>query len=258
MKFNDDTKEALYLFMYRAIEARTFPEVYNYIAALKDHSDYRGYFDNAVKSIQPLGPETDREIKSKYSYIRSNLAIVAGAYYGRDLSLKHIKRDYSEEITANSLDDEALRQEVMTFTRHLLFGEEASGVANVGDLQIEQEGLVPMMSRIMTEIEGDAEQKHELMKHFRVYGLLSEQSLKEASEAAQKDPHLTLLRNTLANRSAGISSSASLASASPEVIEEDNDSKELDESKSTSFVEQYANSKKPNGSKKTVGFASDL
>lgn len=257
MKFHNNVKEGLFWFVNGIKNERDFSEIREYVTALQDHSSYKGYFDNVVKSIQPLVPEDDREIRNKYSEIRSNLAIVAGLYYTDNLSLKHIKRDYTEEITKHSLDDETLKQQVTTFTHHLLFGKEASGVDAVGELQIEQEGLFPMMNRIMVEVEGDTAQKNELMKHFRVYQLLSEQSLKEASEAVQKDPSFILLRNTLANRGAEASSVTSLASIGAEAAEKDNDSKELEASKQTSFVERYAN-KKPSGSKKTVSFSSDL
>ncbi len=212
MKFHNNAKESLYLFMYRALEEKSFSDICTCVLALKDHSDYKSYFDNVVKSIQPFLPEIDRETRSKYSYIRSNLAIVAGLHYGDTLSLKHIERDHAKEVAEKSLDRESLKKEVMTFTSHLLFGKEVSGVERVGDLQIEQEGLVPMMNRIMTEIEGDEAQKNELMKHFRVYQILSENSLKEAAEAAEKDPSFILLRNTLANRSFIPTSSTSASS----------------------------------------------
>lgn len=250
MKFSNPTKEALYLFIYRALEEKSFSEVCNCVLALKDHSDYRSYFDNFIKSIQPIGPETDREIRSKYSYIRSNLAIVAGDYYGRDLSLKHIKRDYAEEIAAHSLDDEALRREVTTFTRHLLFGKEASGVEAVGELQIEQEGLVPMMDRIMSEVEGDSLRKNELMKYFNAYKHLSEQSSKEAAEAVKHDPHYILLRNTEANR--GESRSSVVEQIITRRDSKEDDSKELD-TRGTSFAERYPSNKKT-GEKKSVSF----
>ncbi len=261
MKFQDRTKKNLFRFIYDIQNERLFSEIQQFISAMEECSDEKDYFRNVVKSIQPLGPETDREIKSRYYDIRSSLNIVAGLYYGDKLSLKHIKRDYADEITVHSLDDETLRREVMTFTRHLLFGKEASGVEKVGELQIEQEGLVPMMNRIMTEVESDAAQKNELMKHFRVYQLLSEQSLKEAAEAAKHDPHLMQLSvalTTLANRSIEASSVTSLASIGSEVAEKDNDSKELEETKKASFVERYASDKKPSGSKKSVSFSSDL
>jgi hypothetical protein len=252
MEFYKATKKNLFRVIDDIKGVKDFIEIRDYILALKNHSDYRSYFDNVVESIKPIGPETDSEVNKKYNRIGSNLAIVAGHYYGRDLSLKHIKRDYPEEIATNSLNDEALKQEVTTFTRHLLFGKEASGVESVGELQIEQEGLVPMMNRIMGEVEGDEAQKNELMKHLRVYGLLSENSLKEAAEAAQKDPNLILLRNTLANRSVG-----SGVIKEDEVRKEDNDSKDSEEVKKASFVEKYASNKKSDGTKKTVTFSLD-
>lgn len=261
MKFHNYLKEGLFCFLNDIKNERNFSEIKNYISDLKKYSDFDSYFDNVVESITPLGPETDRDLEIKYNYIGSNLAIVAGLYYGDKLSLKHIKRDYPEEITAHSLDDETLRQQVVTFTHHLLFGKEASGVEAVGELQIEQEGLVPMMNRIMVQFEGDeAAQKNELMKHFRVYQLLSEQSLAEAAESAKHDPHLIQLSvalNTLANRSVGVSSATSIASVEPEVMEKDNDSKDSEETRKASFVERYASDKKPSG-KKTVSFSQDL
>ena len=250
MKFHNNLKEGLYRFLHRIVDEKNFPEIINRVSRLKDYPDFKSYFSDVVKSIQPLGPETDREIRSKYSYIRSNLAIVAGLYYVDNLSLKHIKRDYPEEITTHSLDDEALRREVTTFTRHLLFGKEVSGIDAVGELQIEQEGLVPMMNRIMAEVEGDAAQKNELMKHFRVYQHLSERSLKEAAEAAKHDPHLTLLRNTLANSGEARSSVAAQIITGQDT-EEDN-TKESD-TREISFVEKYASNKKTGG-KKSVSF----
>ncbi len=250
MKFNNRAKEALYLFMYRAVEEKFFSDVYHCVLALKDHSDYRGYSDNVIKSIQPIGPEVEDDIDDKYSYIRSNLGIVAGHYYGRDLSLKHIKRDYAEEIATNSLDDESLKQQVMTFTRHLLFGREASGVEAVGDLQIEQEGLVPMMNRIMVEVEGDTVQKSELMKHFHVYQLLSEQSLKEAAESVKHDPHYILLRNTESNRGKARSSVVEQIIARQDSKEDDLKESDI---RGTSFAERYPSNKKT-GEKKSVSF----
>ena len=250
MKFHNNLKEGLYRFLHRIVDEKNFPEIINHVSRLKDYPDFKSYFSDVVKSIQPLGPETDREIRSKYSYIRSNLAIVAGLYYGDNLSLKHIKRDYAEEITANSLDDESLKQQVMIFTSHLLFGREASGIERVGELRIEQEGLVPMMNRIMSEVEGDAAQKNELMKHFRVYQLLSEQSLKEAQETIKSDPHYILLRNTEANR--GESRSSVVAQIITEQDSKEDNSKESD-TRGTSFVEKYASSKKTDG-KKSVSF----
>lgn len=262
MKFHNNVKKNLFWFIDGIKSERNFSEVRDYVSELKSYTDYRSYFDNVVKSIQPLGPETDREIRSKYSEIRSSLAIVSGLYYGRDLSLKHLEeRDYPEEIAALSLNRESLKQQVMTFTHHLLFGREASGVESVGKLQIEQEGLVPMMNRIMVQFEGDdAAQKNELMKHFRVYQLLSEQSLAEAAESAKHDPHLIQLSvalNTLANRSLEVSSATSLASVKAEVVEEDSNSKDSEETRKASFVERYAGNKKPS-SKKTVSFSQDV
>lgn len=256
MEFYKATKKNLFRFIDDVKDVRDFTKIRDYISALIDYPNYRNYFDNIVESIKPNGTEVGREINKKYNKIGSNLAIVAGHYYGRDLSLKHIERDYPEEITKYSLDQESLKKEVMTFTRHLLFGKEASGVEKVGELQIEQEGLVPMMNRIMVEVEGDEAQKHELMKHFRAYQILSEQSLKEATEVAQKDPNLILLRNTLANRSAEFFSS-SVAKSSSTAIEKENDSKESESSQS-SFVERFAGDKKESGSKKSVSFLSGL
>lgn len=254
MKFHNYLKEGLFCFINDIKNERNFSEIKNYISDLKKYSDFDSYFDDVVESITPPGPETDRDLEIKYNYIGSNLGIVAGLYYGDKLSLKRIKRNYAEEIAANSLDDESLKQQVMTFTRHLLFGKEASGVEKVGELQIEQEGLIPMMNRIMVEVRDDEAQKYELMKHFRVYQLLSEQSLKEASEAVQKDPHFILLRNTLDNRS----SATSLVSVGLEGVKEDNDSKEPEETRKASFVERFANDKKPSGTKKTVSFSPDV
>ena len=256
MKLHNGTKEALYLFMYRIAEEKDLSVIKNYLLELKNHSDFDSYFDDVVESITPPGPETDRDLEIKYNYIGSNLAIVAGLYYGDDLSLERIEYDYKPDLPR-----EELKQEVITFTHHLLFGKEASGVDAVGDLQIEQEGLVPMMNRIMTEVESDAAQKNELMKHFRVYQLLSEQSLKEAAEAAKHDPHLMQLSvalNTLSNRSIEASSVTSLVSIESEVAEKDNDSKDSEEARKASFVERYASDKKPSGSKKSVSFSSDL
>ncbi len=246
MKFQDRAKKNLFRFIDDIKNEHLFSEIKRFISAMEEYPDEKDYFRNVVKSIQPLGPETDREIKSRYYDIRSSLNIVAGLYYGCDLSLKHIKRDYAEEIAAHSLDDESLRREVITFTRHLLFGKEASGVEAVGELQIEQEGLVPMMNRIMVEFEGDdAAQKNELMKHFHVYQLLSEQSLKESSEAVKHDPHYILLRNTEANRGEARSSVV-------EQIITRRDSKESD-TREASFAERYPSNKKT-GEKKSVSF----
>ena len=256
MKFHNYLKEGLFSFIVDIRNEYNFSAIKNYISDLKKYSDFDSYFDNVVESITPPGPETDRDLEIKYNYIGSNLAIVAGLYYGDDLSLERIEYDYKPDLTR-----EELKQEVITFTHHLLFGKEASGVEKVGELQIEQEGLVPMMNRIMTEVESDEAQKNELMKHFRVYQILSEQSLKEAAEAAKHDPHLmqvSVALNTLANRSIEASSVTSLASIESEVAEKDNDSKELEETRKASFVERYASDKKPSGSKKSVSFSSDL
>ncbi|MBU6339492.1 MAG: hypothetical protein KGQ36_05955 [Rickettsiales bacterium] len=150
-----------------------------------------------------------------------------------------------------SLNRESLKQQVTTFTRHLLFGKEASGVDAVGEVQIEQEGLVPMMNRIMVQFEGDdAAQKNELMKHFHVYQLLSEQSLKEASEAVKHDPNYILLRNTEANR--GEARSSVLARIITGQDSKEDDSKESD-TRGTSFAERYPSNKKT-GEKKGVSF----
>lgn len=247
MEFHNRAKKNLLRFIDAINSKYSFSEISNYTLKLQEHADFNSYFKNVVKIIKPLGPETDRETKSQYSCIRSNLAIVAGLYYGDNLSLKHIERDYKPDLS-----QEELKQEVIKFTSHILFGSEVSGVERVGDLQIEQEGLVPMMNRIMTEVEGDLEQKNELMKHFRVYQILSEDSLKASAEVAKDDPHLTLLRNTLANR-AVVKSSFSTLSAEDLNSEKDN-SKES-ESRGASFVEKYASNKKTSESKKTVGFS---
>ncbi len=245
MKFHNNVKEGLFWFIDGIKSERNFSEIRDCVLELKSYTDYRSYFDNVVKSIQPLGPETDREIRSKYSEIRSSLAIVAGLYYGDDLSLERIEDDYKPDLPR-----EELKQQVMTFTHHLLFGRKSSGVERVRELQIEQEGLVPMMNRIMSEVEGDAAQKNELMKHFRVYKLLSEQSLAEAAEAAKHDPHLTLLRNTLANR--GEAKSSVTAQVITRQDSKEDDSKESD-TRGISFVEKYASNKKTDG-KKSVSF----
>lgn len=253
MKFHNNTKEGLFWFIDDIRSERDFSEIRNYILALKDHSDYRSYSDNVVKSIQPLVPEVNDDIDDKYSSIRSNLGIVAANYYGRDSYLKRIKNNYAEEITTNSLDDESLKQQVITFTHHLLFGRESSGIDAVGDLKIEQEGLIPMMNRIMSEVEGDTAQKNELMKHFYVYQLLSEKSSKDAVEAAKHDPNLMQLSvalTTLANRDE-TKSSAATYSAEEQDTKEDN-SKEL-ETRGVSFVDKYASNKKTGG-KKNVSF----
>ena len=245
MKLHNDVKKGLDRFIYRIAEEKDLPAIKNYLLELKNHSDFDSYFDNVVESITPPEPETDRDLEIKYNYIGSNLAIVAGLYYGDDLSLERINDDYKPDLSR-----EELRQQVMTFTRHLLFGKESSGVDTVGELQIEQEGLVPMMNRIMSEVEGDAAQKNELMKHFRVYKLLSEQSLAEAAEAAKHDPHLTLLRNTLANR--GEAKSSVTAQVITRQDSKEDDSKESD-TRGISFVEKYASNKKTDG-KKSVSF----
>lgn len=250
MKFNNRTKEALYLFMYRAVEEKSFSDVYNCVLALKDHSDYRSYSDNVIKSIQPIGPEVEDELERKYSRIRSNLGIVASDYYGRDLSLQHIKRDYAEEIATNSLDDESLKQQITTFTSHLLFGRESSGIDIVGELPIEQEGLVPMMNKIMSEVEGDSVRKNELMKHFNAYKHLSEQSSKEAAEARKHDPRFILRDNTIANR--GESRSSIVEQIITRRDSKEDDSKESD-TRGTSFAERYPSNKKTDG-KKSVSF----
>lgn len=253
MKLHNDTKEALYLFIHRIVEERDLATIKSYLLDLNNYSNFDDYFDNVVESITPPGPETDRDIKIKYNFIGSNLSIVAGLYYGDDLSIERIKDDYAEEIITNSLDDESLKQQVITFTHHLLFGRESSGIDSVGELRIEQEGLVPMMNRIMTEVDDDLAQKNELMKHFRVYQLLSEQSEKEAREAAKNDPNLKQLAialTTLANRDETKSSAATYSDGEQDTKE---DNSKESETRGVSFVDKYASNKKTGG-KKNVSF----
>ncbi len=107
MKLYNDVKKGLHRFIYRIAEERDLSAIKNYLLELKNHSDFDSYFDDVVESITPPGPETDRDLEIKYNYIGSNLAIVAGLYYGDDLSLEHIERDYPEEIAKHSLDRES-------------------------------------------------------------------------------------------------------------------------------------------------------
>ena len=154
MKFHNRAKKNLFRFINDTISERSFSDIKEYILALRKYSSDTDYFDNVVDHIKPLEPQADNTLEDKYCDIGASLNIVAGLYYGDNLSLKHIERDYKPDLSR-----EELKQEVKRFTHHLLFGIEESGLARVGDLQIEQEGLVPMMSRIETEVEGDLAQK---------------------------------------------------------------------------------------------------
>lgn len=193
MKFHDTAKRNLFRFIGGISGERDLMQTKSYILSMKSYPSYSSYFHDIVKSIRSESEDWDTEMK--YSRIRTDLAIVAGLYYGDDISLKHLERDYKPDLSRDQL-----RQEVITFTSHILFGVEVSKVEKVGDLRIEKEGLVPIMDRIIASGASEQEQKNELMRHLRVYGILSERAMQEAREAADRDPDVILARNTFQNK----------------------------------------------------------
>jgi len=218
MKFHDKAKKNLFRFAWDITLHCNILEIKEYIDFMKQYNSFDTYFSNVIDHID------DSKSEGKYD-AKSTLAIVAGLYYGRDLSLKHLERDYDLKMPR-----EQLKQEVITFTSHVLFGEEASGVTSVGDLQIEKEGLVPIMDRIIASGMTEQEQKNELMKYLNVYGVLSERAMQEAREAADRDPDMILARNTYQNRNGATSAAIS-------------------------FVEMVGGSKKPDSGKSVAFFA---
>ena len=193
MKYNDEARISLFGFVSRISDEYSFLEVKSCFIVMKEYSNYKDYFDNIVKLIKSESKDWNTEMK--YSRIRGNLAIVAGLYYGDDRSLKNLEQDYSID-----LNREQLRHEVIKFTSHILFGKEGSGVDQVGDLQIEREGLLPIMDSILAREMTEQEQKSELMSCLRAYGILSERAMQEAREAANRDPDVILARNTYQNK----------------------------------------------------------
>lgn len=221
MRFHDKAKRNLFRFIAGITKERSIFEIKDCIVSMTKYQNFDDYFSNTIESITSTSEDWDTEMK--YSRIRSDLAIVAGLYYGRDLSLKHLEKEYKIDITR-----EKLKEEITKFTRHILFGKKESGVEKVGDLQIEKEGLVPIMDRLIASGKPEQEQKNELKEYLRVYGILSEISLREAEEAANRDPAVILARNTYQNRHISATGSSS------------------------SFVEKVGGSKKSGD--KSVGF----
>jgi len=193
MQFNDSGKIALFGFMSRITKEFSICTIYKRIFAMKQYKDFDEYFDNVVESMFSNNARNIDNIKSYR--IQTDLAIVAGLYYGDDLSLEHLERDYQPNLSR-----EALRQEVMTFTKHVLFGREASGVEQVGELRIEKEGLVPIMDTLIASGMPEEEQKIELMRYLTPYGIISERAMQAAREASMKNPDVVLAMNTNQNR----------------------------------------------------------